>query len=70
MYFVVKFEDGNDVAVVPESWCAEILDGKKLQVAGPPCRDPVTMNNLVKDNASPLTSWKRFIAKKLGSSRM
>ena len=56
MYFVVKFEDGNDVAVVPESWYAGISDVKKLQVAWPPCHDPVTTNNLVNDNASPLTS--------------
>ena len=36
MYFVVKFEDGNDVAVVPESWCAEISDGKYFKWLGHP----------------------------------
>ena len=60
MYVVVEFlDEGDDLAVVPDSWCSNRSNGL-VDVSWPLCRDPLKMNKLVVNKACPMMGWKNI----------
>lgn len=73
MYLVVEFFPKKDLAIIPSNWIIQQGPDREeteaiFQVYWPPVREPSKLNKLVKECASPTNFWKKYSARKLGSS--